>query len=129
MVGFPSKIRAAVASNVFMLASPRLPATRNSSAITAYTVAVRMIFSATGICYPSGHKAATCCLYIAIAILVIGHARGWWRWLLLVPAIVMLTATTLLIKPSAASQPRKAGAGIGARLPAPSFDRWWPARR
>jgi undecaprenyl-diphosphatase len=39
--------------------------------------------------YPSGHVAATCCLYIGIAILVIGHARGWWRWLFLVPAIAM----------------------------------------
>ena len=80
--------------------------------------------------YPSGHEAATCCLYIAIAILVIGHARGWWRWLFLIPAIAMpvlvalsrlyrgehhptdllgsllfaglwLTATTALIKPNA----------------------------
>jgi undecaprenyl-diphosphatase len=39
--------------------------------------------------YPSGHTAATCCLYVAVAILVIGHARGWWRWLFLVPAIAM----------------------------------------
>ena len=39
--------------------------------------------------YPSGHEAATCCLYIAIAILVIGHARGWWRWMFLIPAIAM----------------------------------------
>lgn len=39
--------------------------------------------------YPSGHLAATCCLYIAVAILVIGHARGWWRWLFLIPAIAM----------------------------------------
>jgi membrane-associated phospholipid phosphatase len=39
--------------------------------------------------YPSGHEAATCCLYVAIAILVIGHVRGWWRWLFLVPAVVM----------------------------------------
>jgi undecaprenyl-diphosphatase len=39
--------------------------------------------------YPSGHQAATCCLYIAVAILVIGHARGWWRWLFLIPAIAM----------------------------------------
>ena len=39
--------------------------------------------------FPSGHEAATCCLYIAIAILVIGHFRGWWRWLFLIPAIVM----------------------------------------
>src|SRR5205807_5232628 len=39
--------------------------------------------------YPSGHEAATCCLYAAVAILVIGHSRGWWRWLFLLPAIVM----------------------------------------
>jgi undecaprenyl-diphosphatase len=39
--------------------------------------------------YPSGHTAATCCLYVAIAILVIGHGRGWWRWLFLIPAIAM----------------------------------------
>lgn len=82
--------------------------------------------------YPSGHTAATCCLYVAVAILVIGHARGWWRWLFLIPAIAMpvlvalsriyrgehhptdvlgsllfsalwLTATALLIKPNADS--------------------------
>jgi undecaprenyl-diphosphatase len=39
--------------------------------------------------FPSGHVAATTCLYVAIAILVIGHARGWWRYLFLIPAIVM----------------------------------------
>jgi undecaprenyl-diphosphatase len=39
--------------------------------------------------YPSGHAAAACCLYAALAILVIGHARGWWRWLLLIPAVAM----------------------------------------
>ena len=83
--------------------------------------------------YPSGHEAATCCLYIAVAILVIGHARGWWRWLFLIPAIAMpvlvalsrmyrgehhptdilasvlfsalwLTATVLLIKPNSDGQ-------------------------
>jgi undecaprenyl-diphosphatase len=83
--------------------------------------------------YPSGHEAATCCLYVAVAILVIGHARGWWRWLFLIPAIAMpvlvalsrvyrgehhptdilasvlfsalwLTATVLLIKPNGGGQ-------------------------
>jgi undecaprenyl-diphosphatase len=39
--------------------------------------------------YPSGHVAATLCACIAIAILVIGHARGWWRWLFLIPAVIM----------------------------------------
>ncbi len=37
--------------------------------------------------YPSGHEAATCCLYIGLAVLVIGTASGWWRWLFLIPAI------------------------------------------
>jgi undecaprenyl-diphosphatase len=79
--------------------------------------------------FPSGHMAATMCLYAGLAILVIGHARGWWRYLFLIPAIVMpvmiatarmyrgehhptdilasvlfaalwLTATTMLIKPN-----------------------------
>jgi undecaprenyl-diphosphatase len=79
--------------------------------------------------FPSGHMAATACLYVGIAILVIGHSRGWWRYLFLIPAIVMpvmiatarlyrgehhptdilasmlfaalwLTATTMLIKPN-----------------------------
>ncbi len=36
--------------------------------------------------FPSGHEAAACCLYAGLAILVIGHARGWWRWLFLLPA-------------------------------------------
>jgi len=87
--------------------------------------------------FPSGHEAATCCLYVAVAILVIGRARGWWRWLFLAPAIVMpvlvalsrmyrgehhptdilgsllfaalwLTATTLLIKPNADEAGRRA---------------------
>jgi len=91
--------------------------------------------------YPSGHETATCCLYVAIAILVIGHARGWWRWLSLIPAIAMpvlvalsrmyrgehhptdilgsllfsllwLTATTLLIKPNADGWPRRRSASI-----------------
>jgi undecaprenyl-diphosphatase len=79
--------------------------------------------------FPSGHMAATTCLYAGIAILVIGHARGWWRYLFLIPAVAMpviiatarmyrgehhptdvlasvlfaalwLTATTMLIKPN-----------------------------
>jgi undecaprenyl-diphosphatase len=79
--------------------------------------------------FPSGHMAATTCLYVGIFILVMGHTRGWWRYLFLIPAIVMpvavavarmyrgehhptdilasvlfaalwLTATTMLIKPN-----------------------------
>ena len=96
--------------------------------------------------FPSGHEAATCCLYVAIAILVIGRAHGWWRWLFLAPAIVMpvlvalsrmyrgehhptdilgsllfaalwLTATTLLIKPSADEPAQSPAAANGEPEP------------
>jgi undecaprenyl-diphosphatase len=39
--------------------------------------------------YPSGHLAATVCLYIGIVLLVVPRTRSWWRWLTLVPAILM----------------------------------------
>jgi len=96
--------------------------------------------------YPSGHVAATTCLYVVVAILVIGHARGWWRWLFLVPAIAMpalvalsrmyrgehhptdvlgsllfaalwITTLTLLIKP-AQHDGNLAGPGAAGRSPA-----------
>jgi undecaprenyl-diphosphatase len=99
--------------------------------------------------YPSGHEAATCCLYVAVAILVIGHARGWWRWLFLIPAIAMpilvaisrmyrgehhptdilgsllfsalwLTAATVLIRPNARSHTGRPASGEPPKLvPAP----------
>jgi undecaprenyl-diphosphatase len=94
--------------------------------------------------YPSGHEAATCCLYIAVAILVIGHARGWWRWLFLIPAVAMpvlvaisrlyrgehhptdilgsllfsalwLTAASVLIRPNAEGPARARPAASGGR--------------
>ena len=39
--------------------------------------------------YPSGHIAATICLYVAIVLLVVPRTRAWWRWLTLVPAVLM----------------------------------------
>jgi undecaprenyl-diphosphatase len=42
--------------------------------------------------FPSGHTAAATCLYVGIAILVIGLARGWWRYLFLIPAVVIPAA-------------------------------------
>jgi len=39
--------------------------------------------------YPSGHVAATICLYTAIALLVIGRSDRAWRWALLAPAVLM----------------------------------------
>jgi undecaprenyl-diphosphatase len=94
--------------------------------------------------YPSGHVAAATCLYVAIAILVLGHTRGWWRWLFVALAIaapvaialsrmyrgehhptdvlgslifaaLWLTATTVAIKPNAELPSRSPGA-VGARL-------------
>src|SRR5450755_4488847 len=94
--------------------------------------------------YPSGHVAATTCLYVAIAILVLGHTRGWWRWLFvalavaapvaialsrmyrgehhptdvlgsLIFAALWLTATTLLIKPNA-ELPGHSPGTVGAKL-------------
>jgi undecaprenyl-diphosphatase len=98
--------------------------------------------------YPSGHEAATTCLYVALAILVIGHARGWWRWLFLIPAIAMpvlvalsrmyrgehhptdilgslvfaglwLTAATLFIRPNGAADPPKQATRPRARRALP----------
>jgi undecaprenyl-diphosphatase len=86
--------------------------------------------------FPSGHMAATTCLYVGIAIVAIGLARGRRRYLFLVPAVVMpalvgvarmyrgehhptdilasvlfaalwLTAATLLIKPGTESAGRQ----------------------
>jgi undecaprenyl-diphosphatase len=39
--------------------------------------------------YPSGHVAATLCLYAGIALLVLPRTRAWWRWLTLVPVVAM----------------------------------------
>jgi undecaprenyl-diphosphatase len=39
--------------------------------------------------YPSGHVAATICLYTGILLLVVPRTGAWWRWLALVPAVVM----------------------------------------
>ncbi len=103
--------------------------------------------------FPSGHMAATICLYVGIAILVIGHARGWWRYLFLIPAVVMpvlvalarmyrgehhptdivasmlfaavwLTATTLVIRPG-----RDVPARDGRRIAATPGDRQAIARQ
>jgi len=92
--------------------------------------------------FPSGHMAATTCLYVGIAIVVLGYARGWWRYLFLIPAVVMpvliavarmyrgehhptdilasvlfvalwLTAATKLIKPNEGSHDRVRRGSLG----------------
>jgi undecaprenyl-diphosphatase len=39
--------------------------------------------------YPSGHVAATICLYTAMVILTWPRTRAWWRWVLLAAAVLM----------------------------------------
>ncbi|MGE5829146.1 MAG: phosphatase PAP2 family protein [Micromonosporaceae bacterium] len=39
--------------------------------------------------YPSGHVAATICLYTGLALLVLPRTRAWWRWLTVAAAIIM----------------------------------------
>jgi undecaprenyl-diphosphatase len=39
--------------------------------------------------YPSGHLAATICLYGAIALLVLAATRRWWRWIPVAAAVLL----------------------------------------
>src|SRR6266545_1496307 len=39
--------------------------------------------------YPSGHVAATICLYVAMVVIFLPRTRAWWRWLLVVAAVLM----------------------------------------
>ena len=41
--------------------------------------------------FPSGHTAATMCLYGALAVLVVPRTHGLWRWLAIAVAVVMPT--------------------------------------
>jgi undecaprenyl-diphosphatase len=45
--------------------------------------------------FPSGHIAATICLYTAIAIIVMPHTDRWWRWLAVAAAVVLPTAVAV----------------------------------
>jgi undecaprenyl-diphosphatase len=39
--------------------------------------------------FPSGHVAATTCVYVGLAILVVGHTHRWWRWAFVALAVIM----------------------------------------
>jgi undecaprenyl-diphosphatase len=45
--------------------------------------------------FPSGHVAATVCLWAAIAIIVTGRVRQWWRWVFVGLAVVMPVVVAL----------------------------------
>lgn len=40
--------------------------------------------------YPSGHVAVTAVLFVGLALLVIPRTQAWWRWLTLIPAVVLV---------------------------------------
>jgi membrane-associated phospholipid phosphatase len=45
--------------------------------------------------FPSGHIAATMCLWAAIALLVLPRVRQWWRWIFVALAVIMPTGVAL----------------------------------
>jgi membrane-associated phospholipid phosphatase len=45
--------------------------------------------------FPSGHIAATMCLWVAIALIAMPRIRRWWRWIFLAMAIVMPAGVAL----------------------------------
>jgi undecaprenyl-diphosphatase len=45
--------------------------------------------------FPSGHIAATMCLYVAIAVLVMPRTDRWWRWLTMALAVIMSLGVAL----------------------------------
>ena len=45
--------------------------------------------------FPSGHTAASICLYGAIAALALALTRAWWRWLILTLAVLVIVAVAL----------------------------------
>jgi undecaprenyl-diphosphatase len=45
--------------------------------------------------FPSGHIAATMCLYVSIAVLVVPRIRAWWRWIFVALAVIMPVGVAL----------------------------------
>jgi len=45
--------------------------------------------------FPSGHIAATMCLYVAIAVLVVPRVRARWRWIFVALAVIMPAGVAL----------------------------------
>jgi undecaprenyl-diphosphatase len=45
--------------------------------------------------FPSGHIAATMCLYVSIALLVVPRVRAGWRWIFVALAVIMPTGVAL----------------------------------
>ncbi len=45
--------------------------------------------------FPSGHTAAAVCLYGGVAAIVLLTTRGWWRWLVVAVAVLMVLAVAV----------------------------------
>ena len=45
--------------------------------------------------FPSGHIAATMCLWVAIALVVTGRVQAWWRWVFVTLAVIMPVGVAL----------------------------------
>lgn len=45
--------------------------------------------------FPSGHIAATLCVWVAIAVIVFPRTDRWWRWLFVAAAVVMPTGVAV----------------------------------
>lgn len=45
--------------------------------------------------FPSGHIAATMCLWVAIALVVTGRVQAWWRWIFVALAVIMPVGVAL----------------------------------
>ena len=45
--------------------------------------------------FPSGHIAATMCLWVAIALVVTGRVQSWWRWIFVALAVIMPAGVAL----------------------------------
>lgn len=45
--------------------------------------------------FPSGHIAATMCLWVAIALVVTGRVQAWWRWVFVALAVIMPAGVAL----------------------------------
>jgi undecaprenyl-diphosphatase len=67
--------------------------------------------------FPSGHTAASVCLYGAIAALVLRGTRAWWRWLVLAVAVALVVAVGFARLYRGAHHPTDVLASIGFAIP------------
>jgi undecaprenyl-diphosphatase len=67
--------------------------------------------------FPSGHTAASICLYGAVAALVLRGTRAWWRWAVLGVAVALVVAVGFARLYRGAHQPTDVLASVGFAIP------------